>query len=653
MPARLTMVRRAPVGGPGPTATSGAGRPTVLHRAAPPTSSSRPTVIGALPRPSQLAPASEPPVDAGPQRPRRPWPLPRRQREVEAFRAPRWRIAWRLACWAYAAAHYGLHRVWDRLHGRSGGVARGVRLRQTFEHMGGTFLKLGEQLATRIDLLPFDTCRELSKILDDMPAIPLREAVAAIERTTGRPLAQTFARLDPQPLGSMSVACFYHGLLVGGEEVAVKVRRPGIGERFAADLAALGVLCGVAEWLTLLRLGFTRALRAEMGTMLMEELDFRAEARFTELFGRQAKRDGQPLSAPRVFDELSGKDVLVRAYQRGLWLQDLIGAQERHDEPTLRYLATLGITPQRVAKRLQRAFYWSTFETLFYHADPHPANILVLPDSRLVFANFGACGPTTRKSRRNFAELFHRQARRDLDGMVQVIGNILSPIPQTDLYALTKVAEAKVARWQYGFDSRHAEWWERSSAGLWIGILEMARELRIPVNIETARFFRAALLYDTVTTRLHPRINGPREFEKYQREARRRAGRRILRRQREELTAGNLLVELDRVADLGRRLVYRLQDFSDRPTTSFLATINKGAFALSTLLRSAVGAGLITVAAMVVAIAAGGGAHDPVSLPAAARGVALSPWYWAAVGVVILRAYRLVQYRLGDMDRQS
>ena len=255
MPPRLRSAHRALAGGTRTAPAAGVTRGTVLHRVSPLPPTHRAAVIAALPRPTPMAAAPAPPADSGAQRPRRPWPLPRRQRQSEVFRASRWRIAWRLACWAYAAAHYVSHRAWDRLRGRAGSAARGARLRQTVEHMGGTFLKLGEQLATRVDLLPFETCRELSKILDDMPPFPWPEAVATIERTTGRPLADTFARLDPQPLGSMAVACFYHGQLVSGEEVAVKVRRPGIGERFAADLAALDLLCGAAEWVTALRTG--------------------------------------------------------------------------------------------------------------------------------------------------------------------------------------------------------------------------------------------------------------------------------------------------------------------------------------------------------------------------------------------------------------
>jgi predicted unusual protein kinase regulating ubiquinone biosynthesis (AarF/ABC1/UbiB family) len=424
------------------------------------------------------------------------------------------------------------------------------------------------------------------------------------------------------------------------------VRRPQIGARFAADLSALDLICRVAEAVTAVRIGFTRALRSELRTMILEELDFHAEARYQELFRRQAKRDRQPASAPRVHHELSGREVLVSEYVRGVWLQDLIRAKERDDRATLDYLASLGITPARVAKRLLRIFYWSTFETLFYHADPHPGNVLVRPGGRLVLTNFGACGPTTHRNRRNYAELFRRQANRDLDGIVQVFGSILSPLPQTDVHGLLKAAEAKVARWQYGFDSTHAEWWERGSVGLWIGILELAREHRIPISIETVRFFRACLLSDTSAARLSDRVSGPREYGRYRQQATKRLRRRATRRWRDSVNLGGALVGLDQAADLAGRLVYKLQDFSDRPSTSFLSALNKGAFVASSALRLALGIATLTVACFAASTMLGAVGTAPDM-----GRVLGSPWYWGAVGLLVLRAYRIVQFRLREIDR--
>jgi ubiquinone biosynthesis protein len=108
-------------------------------------------------------------------------------------------------------------------------------LRQTFANIGGTFIKFGQQMAIRVDLLPYAYCEELTKLLDRVEPFPSAQAITAVERVTGKPLAETFRTFDPAPIGSASVACVYQAILLNGDKVAVKVRRPHIGELFEAD----------------------------------------------------------------------------------------------------------------------------------------------------------------------------------------------------------------------------------------------------------------------------------------------------------------------------------------------------------------------------------------------------------------------------------
>jgi ubiquinone biosynthesis protein len=544
--------------------------------------------------------------------------------------------------WFHALAYYGLHRLRHRLHGRVTDAERGVLLRETLEKMGGTFVKLGQQLSTRLDLLPFETCNELSKMLDAMPPFPAEQAIAAVERATGKPLQETFAAFDPKPLGSASVACVYHAVLRSGEEVAVKVRRPGIAALFAADLAVLDLFCSVAEVLTLIRPGFTRAVRTEVRTMLIEELEFFSEARYQEIFRSQAKRDRQPVTAPRVFHQHCGKDVIVSEFIKGVWLQDLVTAVDKHDEEALAYAASLGIDPRTVARRLLHTLYWANFENLFYHADPHPANVVVQPNNELVFLDFGACGPTLHRNRRNYVELFARQGKRDIQGMVQVFTNLISPLPPLDEHRLHRDGEALTARWQYGFESKHPEWWERSSAGMWIGMLELTRKYNIPVTIDTVRLVRSSLLYDTIAARLCDRIDMQREFTRYRRSARKRA---LRRRTPRGVGPGELAVELDRIAESLQRHVYDVERFAARPTISFSASPDKRWFAASDALRLGAAALVTTVLAVTLA---GGGTQEGSRLSPALDLALSSPWYWAVLALLGLRAYRTVRLRLGE-----
>jgi ubiquinone biosynthesis protein len=580
-----------------------------------------------------------------PGRPRLPWPLPERRSKDDPPHASAAQVARRLLVWIYALAYYGLHRLRHRFHGHVTDAERGILLRETLERMGGTFVKLGQQLSTRLDLLPFATCNELSKMLDAMPPFPTEQAIAAIERGTGKPLEETFSAFDPKPLGSASVACVYHAVLLSGEEVAVKVRRPGVGALFAADLAVLDLFCSVAEALTLIRPGFTRAVRSEVRTMLIEELEFFDEARYQELFRRQARRDRQHVTAPRVFHQHCGKDVIVSEFVKGVWLQDLVTAVDKHDEEALRYAASLGIDPEVVARRLLHTLYWANFENLFYHADPHPANVVVQPNNELVFLDFGACGPTLHRNRRNYVELFARQGKRDVQGMVQVFTNIISPLPPLDEHRLHRDGEALTARWQYGFESKHPEWWERSSAGMWIGMLELTRKYNIPVTIDTVRLVRSSLLYDTIAARLCDTIDMQREFTRYRRAARRRTLRRRRLRPSRAARPGELAAEIDRLGESLNRHLYNVERFAARPAVSFAPSSEKRWFAVSDALRLGAAVLVTTVAATTLTA---GGPREISGLGESLDLALSSPWYWSVLSLLALRTYRTVRLRLGE-----
>src|SRR5262245_48328025 len=187
--------------------------------------------------------------------------------------------ALRLLVWLWACIRFLVGNLVDVLLRRASINRRAARLRQLMEGAGASFTKLGQQLALRADVLPYAYCAELSKMLDQAKPFPTEQAIAVIERSLGLTLDKVFETFDPEPIGSASLACVYQAKLRSGERVAVKVRRPGIGRLLAADLRALGWLLVAGETLTIIRPGLTREFRQSLGTMLMNELNFRAEAR--------------------------------------------------------------------------------------------------------------------------------------------------------------------------------------------------------------------------------------------------------------------------------------------------------------------------------------------------------------------------------------
>jgi len=207
----------------------------------------------------------------------------------------------RLFVWLWAFVRFFGGNTLDWLHGRASIQRRATRLREIFDHAGVSFAKLAQQLSLRVDLLPYAYCAELSKMLDRAEAFPTAEAIAVVERSLGRPLNEMFSAFDPDPIGSASLSCVYQATLKSGELVAVKVRRPGIGALLAADLRAFDWLLIFAEALTLIRPGSTKQFRRDLRNALMGELNFRVEARYTEMFRLRAEKDAAGITSPRVY----------------------------------------------------------------------------------------------------------------------------------------------------------------------------------------------------------------------------------------------------------------------------------------------------------------------------------------------------------------
>ena len=162
------------------------------------------------------------------------------------FRTNRIKAFGRLFIWLYMILYFFLGTFWDILLRRDSESHRAIRLRKIIEKVGGTFIKFGQQLSMRIDLLPWVYTVELSKMLDSVPPFPLEQAIEIIERSIGRPWQDIFAVFDPKPVGSASVANVYQAVLKNGDKVAVKVRRPGIGELFMADFKVFDWLLDLA-----------------------------------------------------------------------------------------------------------------------------------------------------------------------------------------------------------------------------------------------------------------------------------------------------------------------------------------------------------------------------------------------------------------------
>ncbi len=441
-------------------------------------------------------------------------------------------------------------------------------------------VKIGQQLSMRMDILPVVYCNELSGLLDRLPSFDVKKAIRIIENQTNKKLQDIFKFFDREPVGSASIACVYKAeLRSGGDKVAVKVRRPGIAKKFTADLAALDWIMKLMEFLTIIRPGVSENFRSEIRQILLEELDFRVEARYQELFRHYfKKRKELKVTAPKVYYDLSGDDVIVSEFVTGTWMTEILAAIELNDEEKLEYLRSQKINPRTIAKRLIWASFYGFFECPFFYGDPHPANIAVQPPNKIVMVDFGACGVFSERERNLLRQMHYYYSKDDVGGMVQSVIGLMEPLPLIDMDKFAKQMEYEWWHAYYGIKSKHTHWLERTSFRLWRSLLDVVREHQIPLPSHVLRMIRATLLYDTLAARLYNEINVFDEYQKYNKDFAKRTRQRIQKQAINQLLCGpddSTYVILQRIWDTGQDLHHKLQKFLDQPVPNFTRLANK------------------------------------------------------------------------------
>jgi ubiquinone biosynthesis protein len=289
------------------------------------------------------------------------------------------------------------------------------RLRKTLETLGTTFVKLGQTLSLRRDLLPPGYVTALQMLQDHVPPFPTAEARAEIARALGRPVEQLFAEFDDVPLAAASIAQVHRARLPDGRAVIVKVRRPGIRSDIDRDMRALLRLArlavAVVPWL---RPHDPVGLAREIWDNLRKETDFREEARNMRRFA-EAFRGSDAVFVPEVIDPLYGEAVLVQETSSGVKIGPAVVAAQG----------------PRLARLLVDAYLRQFFVVGLFHGDPHPGNLFVLDDGRLCFHDLGLVGYLDRASRRAlamFVDAFaHQEAAWLLDAAIDlgILGGVL------------------------------------------------------------------------------------------------------------------------------------------------------------------------------------------------------------------------------------
>jgi len=282
--------------------------------------------------------------------------------------------------------------------------SQGERIRLALEDLGPIFVKFGQMLSTRPDLLPADIAMELRKLQDKVPPFSSEEAVSVIEQAYGEPIGKRFSEFDNVPLASASIAQVHVARLHDGKEVIVKVVRPGIVQTIKRDIALLYVLARLAEkyWVDGKRLRAVEVVE-EYEKTILDELDMQREASSaTQL--RRNFIDSELLYIPEVYWPLTRKSVMVMERIFGTPIGDIAALRKKNID--LVKLSEDGVT----------IFFTQVFKHNFFHADMHPGNIFVSDEGKYIAIDFGIVGTLNPEDQRylaeNFLAFFSRDYRR-------------------------------------------------------------------------------------------------------------------------------------------------------------------------------------------------------------------------------------------------
>jgi predicted unusual protein kinase regulating ubiquinone biosynthesis (AarF/ABC1/UbiB family) len=255
-----------------------------------------------------------------------------------------------------------------------------VGMTKALEELGPCFIKLGQLLSTRPDLLPADYIDALARLQNTVTPVACEKITAIIESELGAPIAEVFQSFDSTPLATASMAQVHRAILRNGDEVAVKVQRPGVRQRIEIDVEILNEIARFATKYTSFgrRYGISQIVR-ELERSLSQELDFRLEADSTRIIGQQIG-DFQLLTTPRVYDEYTTRRVLTLSFIHGRQLKEV--SREELDE----------LDSRAIAKELLSAYLKQIVIDGVFHCDPHPGNILLTDDGRLALMDFGMVG---------------------------------------------------------------------------------------------------------------------------------------------------------------------------------------------------------------------------------------------------------------------
>lgn len=366
----------------------------------------------------------------------RPWYEQLRRYDSKAiarhYRPRPWQAIWRTLEIVWQLGRFILGLKWDQWTGQTEKrrPRQAAQLRQVLTRLGPTFIKVGQALSTRPDLVRKDFLDELAFLQDQLPAFPTAVAFAMIHAELGKPVNRVFAEISPEPVAAASLGQVYRGRLFSGEEVAIKVQRPNLVPLLTLDLYLIRwIAAWIGPWLPL-NLGHDLTLIVdEFGTKLFEEIDYLNEGRNAEKFAHNFRNDSQ-IKVPAIYWQSSSIRVLTLEWIDGFKMtaaQCIIESNITTDD-----LIRIGVT----------AGLRQLLEFGFFHADPHPGNLFALADGRLAYIDFGMMDQLDQSTKEALVDALVHLINRDYTDLAHDFVKLGFMTPDTDIQPVVPALEA-------------------------------------------------------------------------------------------------------------------------------------------------------------------------------------------------------------------
>jgi len=380
------------------------------------------------------------------------------------------------------------------------------RLRLMLEELSGSFLKFGQILSLQVDTLPREYCDALLSLLDRVPPFPRDQVREVFIKDLGKPPEELYQEFDYSPLAAASIGQVHRARLADSTLVAVKVQRPGIEEIFMRDAALLRGFVKVVLFFKITTLYFMRDLIGEFNHWLLDELDYRREASYAEVLERNA-RETPTESVPRIHWHLTGTRILTMDFLVGYSVSEYLRLRDRKDLHRLEELNQIGFDPSKFVSNVINNFLSDAFRFGVYHADLHPANLLIMKDNVVGYVDFGIVGRMTSEARRKKIQLNLAYVSGKTDEIFEAFMNVCTFTAESDLAGFRRELEQRSRLWYREPAVGGVPHFRRSLTIAMIDMLTLCRYYGVHVDHEMIKYIRSLFLADGLVSRLAPGLD--------------------------------------------------------------------------------------------------------------------------------------------------